>query len=118
MERRLGTYLRTQRRRWGFTQSELARLLGMKSATHVSRIERGKRKPMTATILASAVIFGVKATEIFPGLADTIEDEVGRRAYELYQELQGNPSKATKLKLDLLETILKRAAPDAAQSEI
>ena len=113
MERRLGTYLRTQRLRWGLTQSELARLLGMKSATHVSRLERGKRKPMAATILASAFIFGSKASEIFPRLVGAIEDDVGQRAYELYQELQGNPSKATKLKLDLLEGISKRATPDA-----
>ena len=33
-------YLRTHRRKWALTQKELAFLLGHKSSTHVSRLEK------------------------------------------------------------------------------
>lgn len=118
MERRLAIYLRTYRLRWGLTQPELARLLGIKSATHVSRLERGKRKPTAATILACVVIFGAEEVDVFPAIASEIKEDVLRRGYELYLDLQGKPSKAIKLKLDLLEDMLRRAAPGPNEQKI
>lgn len=118
MERRLRIYLRTYRLRWGLTQPELARLLGFKSATHVSRLERGERNPTASTVMTCIVIFGEKAVEIFPAAVTAIEEELLRRAYDLYLDLQGKPAKAVKLKLDLLEQVLKRVSDESHQKRV
>jgi hypothetical protein len=45
---------------------------------------------------------------LFPELFSGVRDAVRRRARELYDELQGNPSKTTRAKLDFLEEVLER----------
>ena len=109
MKRHLAIYLRTHRRRWGLTQRELARLLGLKSGTQVSRLERGTRKPTFPIVVACVVIFGVQGGELFPAIMNEVEEAVMVRAYDLYLDLQGNASNAVKTKLDLLEAMLARA---------
>jgi transcriptional regulator with XRE-family HTH domain len=103
------TYLKTFRRRGALTEPELASLLGWRSGSVVSRLERYKRHPSLKAAFAFQVIFGVGTAELFPALYAEVEEAVMRRAYELHEQLQGNSSKATKAKLDLLEAALKRA---------
>jgi transcriptional regulator with XRE-family HTH domain len=110
MEPRLKSYLRSYRLRWGLTQAELAYLAGLKSGSVVSRIERQKRQPGLMVALAFQVVFGAAPLELFPGIYSEIEDAVMRRAYALYENLQGTPSKTTRTKLDLLEDMLARAS--------
>ena len=117
MAQRLKTYLRPFRRRWGLTQRELAFLIGIKNGTVISRIEGLKQAPRLSWAVACAVLFDKRALELFPGLFAEVHEDVLRRATELYEELQGNPSKTTRVKLDFLETVLarlenKRRAPD------
>jgi transcriptional regulator with XRE-family HTH domain len=109
MDRLLKTYLRTFRRRWGLTQTELAFLIGVKSNTLVSRFEELKRTPNLAVAFACAIIFDVSPVELFPGLFDDAQDAVYLRANELYEELQGSSAKATRAKLDFLEGVLSRS---------
>jgi hypothetical protein len=45
---------------------------------------------------------------LFPHLHSEIRNEVMHRVIELYDELQGDPSKETRIKLDFLETVLTR----------
>ena len=116
MVQRLKIYLRTVRRRSGLTQREFAFLLGLKHGATVSRMERSKRAPSLVWARASVLVFGTRARELFPGIFSEIHEAVLRRAYELYEELQGNPSKATRAKLDFLEWVLGRLeaeGPDA-----
>jgi DNA-binding XRE family transcriptional regulator len=108
MAERLKTYLRPLRRRWGLTQRELAFLIGIKNGTVISRIEGLKKAPRLAWVVACAVLFDTRALELFPGLFSEVYEGVLRRATELYEELQGNPSKTTRVKLDFLETVLTR----------
>ena len=108
MAERLKTYLRPYRRRWGFTQRELAFLIGVKNGTVVSRLEGLKKAPRLVWAVACAVVFDTRALEIFPGLFLQVHEDVLRRATELYENLQGNPSKTTRLKLDFLEMVLAR----------
>lgn len=112
MAQRPKTYLRTVRRRSGLTQRELAFLLGLKRGTAVSRIERLKRVPTLMWTRACALVFDTRALELFPGLFEEVHDSVRHRARELYEELQGNPSKATRAKLDFLEQLLARLEED------
>jgi transcriptional regulator with XRE-family HTH domain len=108
MDQRLKTYLRTFRRRWGLTQTELAFLIGIKSNTLVSRFEELKRTPSLSASFACEIIFDASPIELFPGLFDDVQEAVYLRANELYEELQGSSSKATRTKLDFLESVLSR----------
>lgn len=109
MDKKLRYYLRPQRRRWGFTQKELAFIIGAKSRTVVSRLEHGKRPPSLETAFALHIVFGTDAAEFFPVLFAEVEHDVLARAYDLYERLQGNRSKAARMKLDFLEEMFARA---------
>src|SRR5437879_3272277 len=109
MDHRIKTYLRSHRRRWGLTQKELAFLVGAKSGTVICRIEGGTRTASRATALACALVFDITLPELFPVLSSELhEEDVQRRVNELYEVLQGNPSKTTRVKLDFLEMVLAR----------
>ena len=108
MDPRIKTYVRPLRRRWALTQRELAFLVGAKNGAVVSRIEGLKRSPSLPVTVACALVFDTPLPDLFPDLHSQIRDDVLRRASELYDELQGNPSKATRIKLDFLETVLAR----------
>jgi len=109
MEPALSSYLRTYRLRWGLTQAEVAFLLGVKSGSVVSRIERRGRRPALMIALGCEVLFGSRQHELFPGLYSEVEEQVLRRAYAMYEELQGSASKRRGSKLDFLEDIMARA---------
>src|SRR5258708_685121 len=108
MAQRLKTYLRPLRRRWRLTQRELAFLIGIKSGTVISRIEGLNKAPRLPWAVACALLFDTRARELFPGLFSEVDADVFLRATDLYEELQGNPSKTTRAKLDFLETVLAR----------
>jgi DNA-binding XRE family transcriptional regulator len=108
MDPRIKTYVRPLRRRWALTQRELAFLVGAKSGAVVSRIEGLKRPPSLPVTVACALVFGTAPTELFPELHSQIHYDVLRRTGELYDELQGNPAKETRIKLNFLETVLAR----------
>ena len=110
------SYLRPVRRSWGFTQKELAFLLGFKTGKAVSRIEAVKQTPTLTATLSCAVIFNAAPVKLFPGLLSDVEQAVLARAREMYDELQGQPSKATRLKLDFLEALLARLEMRGARS--
>ena len=106
---RLKSYLRTLRRGTGFSQKELAFLLGTSSRASVSRIEQSKRKPSIEVLILSAFIFGVSPAELFPTFVSELHQDALQRANELYEELQGEPSKTTRIKLDFLEQLLTKS---------
>jgi DNA-binding XRE family transcriptional regulator len=108
MAERLKTYLRPFRRRWRLTQRELAFLIGIKSGSVISRIEGLNKTPRLSWAVACALLFDTRAFELFPGLFSEVHEDVLLRATDLYEELQGNPSKTTRAKLDFIETVLAR----------
>jgi transcriptional regulator with XRE-family HTH domain len=116
MERPLKSYLRTYRRRWGLTQRELAFLIGAESRTTVSRFEQLKRFPNLAATVACLFVFDTTVLDIFPGYFSEIKAAVLERANELYEQLQGEPSAATRAKLDFLEGLLARADGSATKN--
>src|SRR5262245_16354283 len=108
MDHRINSYLRTFRRRYGFTQSELAFLVRISSRAAVSRIEQSKRKPNFEALIVSIFIFGVSASDMFPTLISELHQGAFERANELYEQLQGEQSKTTRAKLDFLEEFLEK----------
>jgi transcriptional regulator with XRE-family HTH domain len=109
MSSRVPSYLRTARRSWGLTQREMARLIGTKSRTHISRLERGERSPSVESLIACLVLFGATASELFPYLYSHIEETVLRNAARLLEELDGDTSLRGRRKRALLERALRRA---------
>src|SRR5689334_6382351 len=84
---KLDNYLRTYRRRSGFSQDELAYLLGTSDGAKVSRYERNGRQPTLDTALAFQAIFNVPAEKLFAGRFQKAERAVRRRARLLARRL-------------------------------
>lgn len=55
------------------------------------------------------------ALELFPGLMSDLRASIRARANELYEQLQGDSSHVTRLKLDFLERLLDRVGASASQ---
>jgi transcriptional regulator with XRE-family HTH domain len=108
MIQKFRSYLRPVRRRWGFTQRELAFLIGYKTGKSISGIEGLKQTPTIEAAFACAVIFNTAPLKLFPGMLSDVERAVLGRAERLYEELQGDPSKTTRFKLDFLEALVNR----------
>jgi len=106
-------YLRSLRRRWAFTQTELAFLAGLGSSAVVSRIENARRTPHLQAAFACELIFGMPLTDIFAVPHSEVAQGVLERARILYDDLQGNPSSETNSKLDFLEALLARLEASA-----
>jgi len=107
--RRPLNYLRSHRLRWGLTQGELANLLGCKTPGVISRIEKKLRAPTLNIVIGCFVIFGTPAAEVFPDISGSVETDVMKRVQDLYEEIQGDPSRKTKMKIQLLESAIERA---------
>ena len=102
-------YLRTHRRVWGLTVKELAALIGLKSASHMSRIEHGKRSPKVEVALACQVIFGIPPSVMFPPVYTRVEDRVMWNIYQLHLALEKTTSLSGLRKRELCELALRRA---------
>lgn len=102
-------YLRTHRRVWGLTQRELAALMGFASATHISRIENGKRAPTVEVAFACQVLFGIPPSAMFPHAYALVEEKVMRNIYRLHLALNNTTSLSGLRKRELFSLALKRA---------
>ncbi|MGH9891472.1 MAG: helix-turn-helix transcriptional regulator [bacterium] len=108
--RKLPNYLRTYRKITGFSQDEVAFLMGSESGTQVSRYERGARKPSIETAFAYELIFGALARDLLAGVFEKVEEKIARRAPALTRKLSTEKSGIVKArKLALLERISSRA---------
>jgi transcriptional regulator with XRE-family HTH domain len=108
MAKRLDCYVRANRLHSGFTQKELAFIIGVKTRTFISYLEGRKRKPKLEIAFALYIVFGTESLDLFPGLFEEVEETVIARAYDLYERLQGNTSKTARVKLDFLEGMFER----------
>jgi transcriptional regulator with XRE-family HTH domain len=76
----LSNYLRTNRKRLGLSQVEVAFLLGTQTGAQVCRHEQFAREPSLETALALEVIYQKPVRDLFAGLYAKVEQEVGERA--------------------------------------
>jgi transcriptional regulator with XRE-family HTH domain len=104
---KLPNYLRTHRKRVGFSQEELTFLLGGKDRRKISQYELALALPSLKTALAYEVIFGTPIRELFAGVYEQIEREVVQQAEELAQKIYtDNPDQVTARKLEHLRIII------------
>lgn len=103
-------YLRTYRRVWGLTQSELAKLLNLdRSCIH--RLEKFKCKsgPSYETAIACQVLFGIEPKDMCPTIHRQVEDRVIQACYQMHQGIEHSISLSDSRKRELLELALRRA---------
>lgn len=104
--RRLPNYVRSNRKRLGLSQDEVAFLLGTQSGAKVCRHERFVREPSLATALAYQAIFQKPASELFRGIYQKIEQDVAARAKALsYRKDYQRPTRGNTKKLRELTSI-------------
>jgi hypothetical protein len=93
----LPNYLLTSRKRFDFSQEEVAFLLGVSGKSKgckVSRDEAQIREPGLKDVLAYEVIYGKPARELFAGVYEQVEQAVARRAKILtYRKTQNSSRK-------------------------
>ena len=110
----LESYLRTYRKRTGFSQEEIASLLGCQSGAKVSRYEQGEREPNLRAVFAYEVIFRAPASLLFAGMYEKVERGVRERARLLADRIaDAKPDRTTSQKLAILESLA--AGLDAAE---
>lgn len=83
MPHQFSCYLRLCRRQWALTQREVARLFRLASTQHVSRVERGRRKPSVFMLVAVEVVFGKHWREVFPEVFREAEKQVVKELTQL-----------------------------------
>ena len=107
MSQKLPNYLKTHRKRAGFTQEEIAFLLGCKSGSKISRYETFQSQPIITTVFAYQIIFNVPAHELFAGVYQQVEGPLMKRVQTLIRDLDPIESNILlKRKKDHLTTIL------------
>ena len=79
MARILPQYLRSERKRGGLSQLDLAALLNTRART-IRHYEGDHRLPSLETALAYEAVFGMPVAELFPGLAQAVRKAVRMRA--------------------------------------
>jgi len=103
---KLPNYLRRHRKRAGLSHKDVAFLLGLRDASHISRYENFNRHPCLLKALALSAIFQIHAHELFSGEYLKVEKIVFNRAKRLAQKLPGDSrDNATQRKLAFLRTI-------------
>ncbi|HTL57159.1 MAG TPA: hypothetical protein VL361_15865 [Candidatus Limnocylindrales bacterium] len=105
--RKLPNYLRLHRKRTGFSEPEIAFLLGLHGAAQISRYEHFRAVPGLLTALGYHVIFQTSPPTLFGGKYQRVERMVRRRAKRLLTKLASQtPNRHTERKLGWLRVLI------------
>ena len=109
MNNAIAIYLRTYRKRYGLTQSEVARLLGLGSGQAISRYERLDRNPSLETVLACQVLFDALPHELYPGLYEKVEKLTKQRVHAFVDQFEESfDEDVFAYKRDVLTQVIER----------
>jgi len=100
-------YLRKYRLKAALSQCEVSELLGISKAA-LNRYELGLRAPPANVVIASEILFAIRAAAIFPALYNTIGEELSVRALALHNRLGRRSDLAALKKLSLIKGIPDR----------
>jgi len=84
--RRHPNRIRQFRMEKGLTQRELARILGYKSVSSFSHLERGRKRPSLPTAMRLEIALQKFIGDIFPRLYKSLRAPVARRRERLFKE--------------------------------
>ncbi len=85
--RKLDNYLRSHRKRAGFSQEEMAYLIGTRGGPTASRHEQFARMPSLETAFAYEAVLGVPVRQLFAGVYERAERDAEHRARLLSKRL-------------------------------
>jgi transcriptional regulator with XRE-family HTH domain len=107
MPRKLPDYLRSERRRAGLSQEDIAALLGT-GVLSISRYEQRRRLPPLELALAYQAVFGTPVAELFPGrfreIVNLVRDRAERRKANLGRVTNPRHVSRRKEKLNAITT--------------
>jgi transcriptional regulator with XRE-family HTH domain len=72
------------RRRMGFTQRQVARLLGQRDTSMVSHYEHSRALPPLAVALSLEIIYRIPAAFLFPAMYDELKRHIRQQEETLY----------------------------------
>jgi transcriptional regulator with XRE-family HTH domain len=105
--------LKSHRKRSGFTQEDVAILIGVQSASQVSRHESGEREPDLRAAIAYRIVLDAPFAHLLPKLFREIAKEVEARASQLAGQLAKKESGLHQAeRLELLRQLTARIAMD------
>ncbi len=100
-------YVRTHRRRFAFSEEELAFLLNQRAQSAVAQFENGDRVPSLKCAFALQVLFRLRPHHMYPDLYEHVEDGVMRRAAQLIEDLESKADKRSVAKREFLEALAR-----------
>ncbi len=113
MHHHLSIQLKSHRKRSGFSQEELAFLLGLKVASAISRYEHGEREPDVRTAFAYQIVFQSLAHQLLPDIFADVCRDVTERARTLAETLRhGVEDAKTAYKLQQLTALIGGSPED------
>ena len=115
---RIRCLLRTQRKKSGLYQKELAALLPRAVHSRVSCVERGLRRPNADEILAYELIFGTLPQDLFPGVVFEVEEAVLKNARKLDARLAKDRSERGMRTRAFIQAIITQAAHRPRRSRL
>lgn len=94
--------LRPYRKAAALSQRDLGLLLGLTSQSSVSEYEAALKRPSLATVIASEILFGVPARELFPALYEEVRRDLETRAKDLSRPKSGRQAAGLTALIDRL----------------
>ena len=94
--------LRPYRKAAALSQRDLGLLLGLASQSSVSEYEAALKRPSLSTVVASEILFGVPARDLFPALYEEIRQDLVARTKDLPRPKSGKPLAAMTALIDRL----------------
>ncbi len=81
--KRVPNLLRKYRRIRGLSQKRVAMILGLKSASRISRWEKGSCIPSHVNVIRLSIVYRTMADALFRDLSRTLRDEIYRRERQI-----------------------------------
>lgn len=106
----LANYLKAYRKRYGFTQQELAILVGLASKVTVSQYECSVRLPHLRAAIALELLFDVPIAELFPAVVETAANDLAARLHELEKQISSGQTGRSEQKAQTLVDVRARLA--------
>jgi transcriptional regulator with XRE-family HTH domain len=95
--------------RAGYSQAELAYLLGLMTSSTISRYEQFVQEPSLENALACEVIFGVPVRELFAGMFENVREKTTERVDRMGAKLSAKKQdRYTQHKIQSLLEALRR----------
>jgi transcriptional regulator with XRE-family HTH domain len=79
--------LRLQRRTLGYTQRQVASLLGLNDTVPLSQWERGRKLPSTVNLIKLCILYEVLPNTIFPDLFNEFRVLIEKTEFEYFQNV-------------------------------